>query len=107
MQLFGKRLQEPPYSEKYLEKTSKVRLQFMMLIFVLAILVFTISLQFVSGHLAGNNYTDFNANVSLLVSGLLSLLSGIISYFFGVEAGIATKNQNKEEMKKIEVKATT
>lgn len=92
MQLFNRNKQT--FTEKYLESTKKNALRYWVLVYILLILIYTLTLSFLSGYLAGNKYTNFDAVVNLLISGLLSLITGIISYFFGIEIG--KKSESKE-----------
>jgi Na+-driven multidrug efflux pump len=85
--MFWNQKNQQDFTEKYLESTKKNALRYWVLVYILLILIYTLTLSFVSGYLAGNKYTNFDAVVNLLISGLLSLITGIISYFFGIEIG--------------------
>jgi hypothetical protein len=89
------------HTEKFLENSLKNKLRYWVLIYILLILIYIITLSFASGFLAGNKYDDFNGVVNLLSSGLLSLITGIISFFYGIEVGGKKQELKIEDLKKI------
>lgn len=89
------------FSEKFLESTKKNSLRYWVLIWILLILIYALTLSFVSGYLDSNKYQDFNAINSLLVSGLLSLITGIISFFYGIEVSNKKVDPKIEQIQQI------
>lgn len=98
MNLFKKNMRD--FSEEYLKNKKKDELRFWILIWILFILVYLVTLSFISGVLASNKFDDFNGIVSLLASGLLSLVSGIIGFYYGIEVGKKDKKEPQIEDKK-------
>lgn len=82
------------FSEKYLENTKKNRHRYMILVMIISVILYAITLSFFAGFI-GKDYTDFNAANSLTISGLLSIITGIVGFFFGVEVG--KKPEKKDE----------
>jgi putative Mn2+ efflux pump MntP len=84
--MFGSNKIKQEFSEKYLENTKKNRHRYMILVMIITVIIYAITLSFLAGFI-GKDYTDFNAANSLTISGLLSLITGIVGFFFGVEVG--------------------
>jgi putative Mn2+ efflux pump MntP len=93
--MFGSNKIKQEFSEKYLENTKKNRHRYMILVMIITVIIYAITLSFLAGFI-GKDYTDFNAANSLTISGLLSLITGIVGFFFGVEVG---KKPDKKDVK--------
>ena len=95
--MFNKQNRE--YTEDYLKSRSKTTNRYWILIFILFSMMYIVNLAFAAGLLSGSKFQEFYAIANLVASGLLSIVTAIISFYYGVEVG--KKSENKiEEIKK-------